>query len=138
MQTQTLQEELLLESELQDLYKQSRHWLSDIQFVEDEIRFFKDISNTYLVPYIDRELLDKVKNFTKAVFGQESNIMDLKRSIPEFLKFVAPYVTDTEKKMGIVLLETFNDLQRRVTDLLDTVREEKKQLFLILEDAMQV
>ncbi|WP_295654711.1 hypothetical protein [uncultured Mucilaginibacter sp.] len=138
MQTQTLQEELLLESELQDLYKQSRHWLSDIQFVEDEIRFFKDISNTYLVPYIDRELLDKVKNFTKAVFGQESNIMDLKRSIPEFLKFVAPYVTDTEKKMGIVLLETFNDLQSRVTDLLDTVREEKKQLFLILEDAMQV
>lgn len=138
MQTQTLQEELLLESELQDLYKQSRHWLSDIQFVEDEIRFFKDISNTYLVPYIDRELLDKVKNFTKAVFGQESNIMDLKRSIPEFLKFVAPYATDTEKKMGIVLLETFNDLQSRVTDLLNSVREEKKQLFLILEDAMQV
>ena len=138
MQTQTLQEELLLESELQDLYKQSRHWLSDIQFVEDEIRFFKDISNTYLVPYIDRELLDKVKNFTKAVFGQESNIMDLKRSIPEFLKFVAPYATDTEKKMGIVLLETFNDLQSRVTDLLNSVREGKKQLFLILEDAMQV
>jgi len=51
---------------------------------------------------------------------------------------VAPYVTDTEKKMGIVLLETFNDLQSRVTDLLNSVREEKKQLFLILEDAMQV
>ena len=44
--------DLELEFELQELYILSKHWIQDISFFEDEIRFFKTLFDKFPGPVL--------------------------------------------------------------------------------------
>ena len=133
----TIVNNVQLDDELQELYLESKHWLSDICFEEDELRFLKKVTNTYLVSGLKNEQLDRVNDFQKALARQDANIPLLKNRITELLKLIGTLINETDKEIGIDLVEQFAALETEMKMLFEAVKEVKKLLFLFADEVMK-
>ncbi|WP_419701534.1 hypothetical protein [Mucilaginibacter sp. NFX135] len=121
-----------LEYELQELYILSEHWLQDISFLEDELRFFNHILSEYREPGMSSTVVD----FTTKVQEQEKHVNFLKIKIPEFLHFLKPFISDQKKGMDLGFLEKYNKLETELRLLFAAVKATKKELFRHTEAIM--
>ena len=126
-----------LEVELQELYILSNHWMSDIHFEEDEIRFLKKIINNYLVPGLKSGQLDEIADFNKALTRQDENIANLKNKIAGLLKFIGGLVNDSNAEIRIDLVEKFAAVEAEMKTLFESVKQVKKLLFSFTEEVMK-
>ena len=126
-----------LEFELQELYILSKHWISDIHFIEDELRFLKHVVETRLVPNLKNEQLFEAEDFNKSFVQIEENIPALKTEISDFLKFVDPLINESNNTIGLNLLEKFTALDSEMKTLFESVIQVKKLLFSFTEDVMK-
>jgi len=125
-----------LEYELQELYILSKHWASDISFVEDEVRILKDILNKFLIKMGNLQVKE-AKNFEKILGQQDAAILDIKSKISKFLTFMEPIVTGAKKEIGVNLIEKFTELQAQITSLSEYVKVLKKSLFSFTKEVMR-
>ena len=125
-----------LEYELQELYILSKHWTSDLSFVEDEVKILKDILDKYLSRMGNLQAKE-AKNFEKILMQQDAVILDLKNKIQEFLKFVEPYINDAKKEIGLNFIEKFTLLGAEIKSVSEYVKVLKKLLFSFTEDVMR-
>lgn len=133
----TIVQDTELEFELQELYILSKHWISDIHFIEDELRFLKHVVETRLVPNLKNEQLFETADFNKAFAQIEGNIPALKTEISDFLKFVDPLINKPGTTIGLNLLEKFTTLDTEIKTLFESVKQVKKLLFSVTEDVMK-
>jgi len=132
----TTKQDPQLETELQELYILSKHWTSDINFAEDEIRILKDVLKKHIIPN-DNLQLAEANDFYKMLVLQDTIVADTKRKVSEFLQFIKPFVTGAENEIGINLIEKFSVLNTDIQDLLDSVRQVKKSLYFFTETVMK-
>jgi len=132
----TTKQDPQLETELQELYILSKHWTSDINFAEDEIRILKDILKKHLIS-VDNLQSDEVKAFYNVLDLQDAAILDAKRKVSEFLQFIRPFVTGSENEIEISLIEKFALLNTDIENLLDAVKQVKKSLYFFAETVMK-
>lgn len=125
-----------LEYELQELYILSKHWASDINFVEDEVRILKDILSKYLIKMGNLQL-QEAKNFEKILGQQEATILDTKSKISKFLTFMEPLVSGVKDEIRVNLIERFTELQAQINSLSEYVKVLKKSLFSFTEEVMR-
>jgi hypothetical protein len=126
-----------LDLELQELYILSNHWISDIHFAEDEMKFLKHMLNKYLVTSPKKGVSNDIENFNKAIELRNANISTLKNKISELLKFIGPLVTGTGEKIGIDLIEKFTVLETEMKTLFESVKQLKRSLFSFTEEVMR-
>jgi len=125
-----------LDDELQELYLESKHWLSDIHFAEDEIRFLKRVINNYLIPGVANNQLIEIDKFNRELDQQDANILALKNKNTELLKLIGILVNGTDKEIGIGLVEKFAGLETEMKTLFEAVKHIKRSLFLFTEGVM--
>ena len=127
-----------LEYELQELYILSNHWISDIQFAEDEIRFLKNILHKYLVPALKNDQLIEMENFNKTLARLNVDIPILKNKILDLLKLIGPYLIDeTNTEISLGLIEKYTGLETEIKALFENVKRVKKLLFSFIEEIMK-
>jgi hypothetical protein len=126
-----------LDYELQELYLESKHWLSDIHFAEDEIRFLKKVINNYLTPGLKNEQAIEINHFNNELDQQGANILTLKNKITDLLKLIGALVNETDKEIGIDLVEKFAALEEEMKTLFEAVKHIKGPLFLFTEGVMK-
>ncbi|MDB4901951.1 MAG: hypothetical protein JWQ63_1232 [Mucilaginibacter sp.] len=129
--------DLQLDDELQELYLECKHWLSDIHFEEDEIRFLRKVIDNYLVPGLKNEQLIEINNFNGALAQQDANIPYLKSKITGLLKLIGILINETDKEIRIELVEQFATLETEMKTLFEAVKQIKKLLFLFTEEVMR-
>jgi hypothetical protein len=132
----TILPDLELEFELQELYILSKHWIQDISFIEDEIRFFKTIFDKFPDPALINEPNSVAWEFKRKIIQQESNIDSLKARIQNYLKFLEPFVGDQKKLVNLDLIEKFNVLGTGIKNLFESVKQTKADLFIYAERFM--
>jgi hypothetical protein len=133
----TIENDPALTIELQELYLLSKHWSSDIRFAEDEIRFLKKTLRTYTHPGENIKLLSKREAFNKRLAEQDSNICYLKVELTDLLKFIGPFVNESNKDIGINLLEKFIKLETEIKSEIESLKQIKKSLFSFFEEIMK-
>jgi hypothetical protein len=126
-----------LEFELQELYILSKHWISDIHFIEDELRFLKHVVEKHLAPNLKNEQLFEVDDFNKVFVQTEGNIPALKTEVSDFLNFIAPMVKQPDRMIGLNLLEKFTALDAEMKTLFESLKQVKKLLFSFTEGVMK-
>jgi len=129
-------EDAPLDYELQELYIESSHWLSDISFVEDEIRFLKKALNKYLA-YTENLQQHETTSFTKILALQHLRVSDAKIKIAEFLKFIEPLILHNKTEIGLDLLEKYASLEMEIRSLSEYVRLVKHLVFSFIEEAIK-
>jgi len=132
----TTYEDKELEQELQELYILSKHWLHDISFIRDEIRFFKNILDKYWTPGLQNAELFKMTEFYQKIQLQEVNVSSLAESVQQYLKVLGPYVNDDTKGINVSLIEEFTGLQAEISTLFNSIRNTKKELFTCVEEIL--
>jgi len=133
----TITKDPQLEDELQELYLESKHWLSDLHFEEDEIRFLRKMINNYLLPGLKNDQLNRIESFNKPLLRYDANIPLLKNKINELLKLIGSLINETNKEIGVDLLEQFTALELEMKTLFESVKQVKKLLFLFADDVMK-
>ncbi|PWK80138.1 hypothetical protein LX99_00602 [Mucilaginibacter oryzae] len=123
-----------LETELQELFIQARHWQDDIYFLEDEIRFFRNILLKYDTAPAENNRPEA--ELRQMIENQESRLANLKSAVPEFIVFLKPYVGDNIQAMDLNFLERYNDLQNELTALFAGIKKTKTKLFAYAETVM--
>ena len=123
-----------LDAELQELYILSNHWISDIHFIEDEIRFFKNLTHKHPDATLRDEQLRQIADFDSSLSQFGAGIPDLKIRIVNFLIFIDPLINDSNKEIGFNLIERFITLENEVKTLFDGVKQVKKLLLSFTEE----
>jgi len=133
----TITKDPQLDDELQELYLECKHWLSDLHFEEDEIRFLKKMINNHLAPGLNKQQLIRIENFNKPLSRYDANIPVLKNKINALLTLIGNLVNKTNQEIGIDLLEQFTALELEMKTLFEAVKQVKKLLFLFADDIMK-
>src|SRR5438309_10956746 len=110
-----------LEFELQELYILCKHWLDDILFIEDELRFFKNVLKKYQDMGSQFALPSKGQEFSQKIQQLEQHIVSLKVRIPEYLNFLKPFIGDLKKEMDLDLVEKYNALETEIKDMFASI-----------------
>jgi len=132
----TILPDLELEFELQELYILSKHWIQDISFIEDEIRFFKTVFDKFHDPALIKEPNSVALEFNQKISRQEENIINLKARIQDYLKFLEPFISDKHKMIDLGLIEKFNALAAEIKNLFESIKQTKSELFTYSEQFM--
>jgi hypothetical protein len=122
-----------LEYELQDLYISSKHWLSDVSFMADEIRFFKHLIDKYFVPGAKNQHVAEVNAFRKTISEKETETVVLKSMVLAYLNFLEPFVCDLKEAIGFDLIEKHSFLENQIQNQFQSLKLFKKDLFSIAE-----
>jgi len=134
----TVTEDPELGVELQELYILSNHWLSDIHFAEDEMKFLKHVINKYLATHTLSIVLEEIGIFNESLGQQEITTLSIKNKILDLLKFIAPLVKGTGEEIGLDLIERFTALEMEVKEMFESVKRLKKSLFAFTEEVMRI
>jgi hypothetical protein len=118
-----------LEYEIQELYILAKNWLQDISFAEDELHFFRNLLHKYQVDTSGMIPTTREIAFSDKIILQEKNIADLKIAVPQFMKYLEPYIGNLKKAMDLDLLDKYNGLDDQIQSLFAAVRATKKDLF---------
>lgn len=133
---ETITDNTQLDVELQELYIESSHWVSDVDFVEDEIRFLKKALHKYYACTESLQLQEAGK-FMKMLDQQHTHIEGIKPRIAGFLKYIEPVVAGPVKKVSIELVERYISLQTEIKAMGEYVRLVKNLVFAFIEEAIK-
>lgn len=122
-----------LESELQELYLVSKHWISDMEFLEDEIRFLKSLVSRYWRFILQSDDLIEVQELNIMLMLFEENIPGIKSRIREYLRFIELLVTNKNTVPGLNVKESFNPLRLEIMRLSGSIRSLKSSYFILTE-----
>ncbi|QEC79567.1 hypothetical protein [Mucilaginibacter ginsenosidivorax] len=122
-----------LEDEIQELYILASHWMKDICFMEDELRFFNNILDKYNTANLTADMVAKKDEFEQELIKQAKNIDDLKSGIPVFLVFLKPFVGNDKEAMGLQFIEKYSTLAGALSDSMTALKATKNKLFAYAE-----
>lgn len=122
-----------LEDEIQELYILASHWMKDVCFMEDEIRFFNNILDKYKTAKLTPDMVVKKEEFEQELLKQAKNINDLKSDIPVFLVFLKPFVGNEKEAMGLQFIEKYSTLAGGLSDSMAALKATKNKLFAYAE-----
>ncbi len=125
--------DLELESELQELYLVSKHWISDMEFLEDEIRFLKSLVSRYWRFILQSDDLIEVQELNIMLMLFEENIPGIKSRIREYLRFIEQLVINKDKAQGLNVRESFNPLRLEIIRMSGSIRSLKSSYFILTE-----
>ena len=82
------------EDYLQSLYVVTKHWESDIEFLQDELNFFKLLIDKHLVLLIDPKNIEKTRSMVSHVIDLEKDRALLEDRIQLHIQHLADLVKD--------------------------------------------
>src|SRR5665213_991744 len=103
-----------LDEELQELFIQSSHWTSDLNFAEGEVRFLNKIVQTFFLPGIEKDDAFKMDAFSTRLAEQLTVINILKAGSAALLKTIGPFIGRKNPKIGLGFLEKLTTLENKI------------------------
>lgn len=123
-----------LSAELQELYLENKAWLSDIVFLEDEMRFFQKLFSQVLTGWVRREHLPQI-----AMISSSMNvILERRRQLKVILQSRKHTLEDLLKgnllRIGLDLIEEDAAIICEIKSLMASEKVLKEGLFKLVED----
>ena len=122
-----------LSSELQEIYLESKEWLSDILFLEDEMRFFQQIFQKLLNYPVRQNYAEQVEFLNSSLNSLQERRNHLKTIINNRQALLESMLKDEVKIISIAFIEEDTAIIREIKELLTTDKEVKKELFTLIE-----
>ncbi|MES2455892.1 MAG: hypothetical protein V4594_10140 [Bacteroidota bacterium] len=114
-------ENIELDTELQELYLIGKQWLSDLEFLQEELAFLGKLAEITALPELHADY--------EQIFLLEKTHLVLKADAVEFLKKIEHLIGSPDKAISIELLEEHVLLKLQLEDLKEKFRSGRKLLF---------
>ena len=126
-----------LASELQELYLENKEWLSDVLFIEDEIRFFQKLFDKVISLAIQEDRVPELHPVNKSL----AELMETGRVIEEQIHknqhLLESLIKDSEKRIGMNLIEENVQIVKDVKMLFTKEKMVKKALYVLAEKVFE-
>lgn len=125
--------EAQLSFELQEMYLENKEWLSNILFLEDEMRFFQQLFQKLLASPVKQVNVEQVELITSSLTSFQERRNHLKSIINNRQEVLESMFKDELKPLTIAFIEEDNAIVQEIKALLATDKEVKKDLFAAIE-----
>ena len=136
METTTGKVENPESNSLLEMYLKTKRLLQDFDFMEDELRFFKKVIRQYLLKLGD-SLNTKVEKVNSQIYELEMDKHLLRNEVLtelELLDLTIKGLTDQKLR---TLEEAAGQLELKVADLFQKLKQFKKELFEVTEEVVR-
>ncbi|MEJ6979221.1 hypothetical protein WG906_02090 [Pedobacter sp. P351] len=134
----TIIEESQLNTELQELYLISKHWISDLEFFHNDLIFLQKL--------VDRGCSQLKKHETSGNMAEmKIMVTDLKNSsalisenVISYLSLLEPMIKNSDKShYELSLIETHSHLECEIDSLLQTFKSVKQRVFKLTSERIK-
>lgn len=128
------QVDIELSAELQELYLENKEWLSDILFLEDEMRFFQNLFDTVLSARVKRKNIQQVEVISASLTG----ILERRKQLKFVLNFRKKKLEQLLKgeivQIDLGFIEEDAAIITEIKLLMATDKLVKSELFALIEE----
>lgn len=119
------------------LHTESKNWISEIDFILDEIRFLKHLLSAKYIDYLFAGLAKRIEIFTKKLEVEKETSTLLKESIQKHEIFLTDLIEHNNLISNINYIEQHKTLNKEIEIYLKKYKNLKKQIFDAVEKVMR-
>ena len=113
-----VKEDQELEFELQELYLTGKQWLSDIAFLEEELRFLMELMGKFAIPLPGSGQQRKQQDMMEALSLREAAHTELKQEVLIYMNKLEPLIVEPDTRINLQLVEDYMLLKGKVENAL--------------------
>ena len=125
--------ETQLSSELQEMYLENKEWLSDILFLEDEMRFFQQIFKQVIASPMQQNNLEEVEFMKLSLVDLQERRNQLNGIVNTRQGVLEAMLKNESKTINLAFIEEDTAIVKEIKTLLATDKEVKGKLFALVE-----
>jgi hypothetical protein len=125
--------ESTLSTELQELYLENKEWLSDVLFLEDEMRFFQRLFAKVLIGRIRREHLQQIAMISSMLTVILERRKQLKCILQSRKQTIEQFLKGNLVTIGLAFIEEDAAIIKEVRSLMLAEKLLKDKLFALVE-----
>ncbi len=123
---------------VEELHEESKKWMSELQFAQDEQLFLNHMVKDYTLDIIDTEMFNTVQPVVEGLNRLENHLQELMDSVQvhenQLSTLIEEKITD---KLESSYLESHNDLAMLLDDYFVQYKDYKTQMFEIVSQVMK-
>lgn len=121
--------ESLLSGELQELYLQNKEWMSQLLFLEDEIRFLQKVFAREQLHINQKNNQREVELISESLLSLETRINNLKEQVGLHQHKLEAIFKDPKQFIDIMIIEDHANITQKTQELLYLNRILKDELY---------
>jgi hypothetical protein len=133
----TVIEDNQLNTELQELYLISKHWISDLDFFGKELKFLENLLVRTFSGMLKQERYENIATIMLNVARIEHKRNEIKCSVLNYMHSLEPLIAKTSEHFDLSLVETHAQLEIEIGELLHSFQTIKQQIFKSTSEKMK-
>lgn len=126
--------EAQLSSELQEMYLENKEWLSNILFLEDEMRFFLELFQRLTSSPVNQERVQQVAFINASLNSLQERRNTLKGILEKRKAVLETMLKNDVQSITVAFIEEDTAIIHEIKSLLATDKEVKQELFILIEE----
>ena len=122
---------------VEEIYNVTKQWLSDINFYNDEVEFFKKLLEKYFPILIKKENIAKVYEINKELLEFETQKHGVRVHLLSLNEKAELVIKDLISEVEIDAKNNYFELTREIAELRESFREVKRSIFGLTEHIME-
>ena len=137
MKTKIQKDWLGREKTTQELHNDSKIWISEINFINDEMRFLEHLLSSKYIDCLSSGLYKKIEISVKKISEEKKVGKTLLELILKQENIMSQLIKNDSVTSNKNFLETHNKLETEIDDYIKKYKRLKKQIFEIVEKVMK-
>lgn len=125
------------EKSVEELHYDSKNWISEINFINDEIRFLNHLLSEKYIDCLDGGLFKKIKNLIIQISDEKKAGHALKEVINKHETILSDLIKNNSVESNKNYLLTHNKIEKEIYSFNNKYKNIKKDIFDIVENIMK-
>lgn len=120
-----------LSSELQELYLKTKHWISDVEFVENELGFLKLLFSKKFPQVFKNADFEDIAELLKKIDKIDTALPKLNSNIHIYMNKLESLIVEVKQNMDVSLIENHTKLEFELNGVLQAFQNLKSMIFFL-------
>lgn len=125
------------EKSAEELHNDSKLWISELNFINDELRFLNHVLSFNYLDFIDSNLSEKIDSFIKTIIEDKKVLKTLKKTIQKHEKILSDLIKKVSATSNPHFLQQHKEIYIFVSNHYDKHKKFKKNIFSAIEIIMR-
>lgn len=121
----------------EELYVLTHHWISDLKFYEDDLKFFLHLIDKYFIWINEKEHQKEVGKIRKGVIELTREVTYLKKETSKHLGHIKDIIEEPFTHDSHKFREEHQKLEDEISDFVKTCRNQRKEVFSVIEHVIE-
>lgn len=121
------------EKSKEELHSDSKNWISEIKFINDEIKFLENLLSCRYIDCVQLGFEKKVKEISKSVSSVKKNSKILLNSIKDHEIILDGLIRTSSVTSNKNYLHTHQMYEKEMFDFLESYKTTKKEIFILIK-----